>query len=44
MLHRNPYTVQVLGRKMTLDYIVAVATRADCRGRGYMGLSADESA
>ncbi len=37
MLHRNPYTVQVLGRKMTLDYIVAVATRADCRGRGYMG-------
>lgn len=36
MLHRNPYTMIVNGYEVPADYIVAVATREDCRHRGYM--------
>lgn len=36
MLHRNAYDVCVKGQRMTLDYIVAVATRKEYRGNGYM--------
>lgn len=37
MLHLNPYEVMVNGGKKDVDYIVAVATRAAYRRRGYMG-------
>lgn len=36
MLHRNPYTMIVNGYEVSVDYIVAVATREDCRHQGYM--------
>lgn len=36
MLHRNPYRLQVRDTCWDVDYIVAVATRADMRHRGYM--------
>lgn len=38
MLHLNPYEMSVNGRRQTAHYIVAVATRAAYRRRGYMGL------
>ena len=37
MLHLNPYEMYVNGREQTAHYIVAVATRAAYRKRGYMG-------
>ncbi|MBU9747077.1 GNAT family N-acetyltransferase [Lachnospiraceae bacterium ASD3451] len=36
MLHLNPYTVSVGGRRYPSEYIVAVATDAAYRHRGYM--------
>ena len=36
MLHLNPYHLQVRNAEWDIDYIVAVATRADMRHRGYM--------
>ena len=36
MLHLNPYTLMVNGRKEPSHYIVAVATREKYRKRGYM--------
>ena len=36
MLHRNSYSVVIKGRRLTLDYIVAVATLKPYRGRRYM--------
>lgn len=36
MLHLNPYKMYVSGRKQTAHYIVAVATRAAYRKKGYM--------
>lgn len=36
MLHLNPYLLQVKDFRWRIDYIVGVATRADCRHRGYM--------
>lgn len=37
MLHLNPYELMVNGSKRNVEYIVAVATRAEYRKRGYMG-------
>lgn len=37
MLHLNPYLFYINGREQVLHYIVAVATRASYRKRGYMG-------
>lgn len=37
MLHLNPYLFHINGQKHVLHYIVAVATRASYRKRGYMG-------
>lgn len=37
MLHLNPYHVRVNGSEKEANYIVAVATRAEYRKRGYMG-------
>lgn len=37
MLQLNPYTLGVEGREFPSAYIIAVATRESCRGRGYMG-------
>lgn len=36
MLHLNPYRLAVNGYRWRVEYIVGVATRADCRRRGYM--------
>lgn len=36
MLHLNPYTISMNGRKKPAHYIVAVATKAECRKQGYM--------
>ncbi len=36
MLHLNPYMLSVNGTEREADYIVAVATRAEYRRRGYM--------
>lgn len=36
MLHLNPYCLAVNGYRWRVEYIVGVATRADCRRRGYM--------
>ena len=36
MLHLNPYHLQVRNAEWDIEYIVAVATRADMRHRGYM--------
>lgn len=36
MLHLNPYTMIVNGYELKSNYIVAVATRKDCRHQGYM--------
>lgn len=36
MLHLNPYTVMVNGVEKKAHYIVAVATRKEYRGRGFM--------
>lgn len=36
MLHLNPYTLSVNGRKKPAHYIVAVATKEACRKQGYM--------
>lgn len=36
MLHLNPYTICMNGRKKPAHYIVAVATKAECRKQGYM--------
>ena len=36
MLHLNPYTMIVNGYEFPCNYIVAVATRADCRHQGMM--------
>lgn len=38
MVHLNPYTVSVNGSRKETNYIVAVATREECRRRGYMAL------
>lgn len=35
-LHLNPYEMMFCGEKMKTNYIVAVATRADCRHQGMM--------
>lgn len=37
MLHLNPYTLWLNGNLRELPYIVAVATRPDCRKKGKMG-------
>ena len=37
MAHLNPYTLSVNGSRKETHYIVAVATKKECRGRGYMG-------
>lgn len=42
MLHLNPYCLAVKDGTWTVDYIVGVATRADCRRRGYMRELMDE--
>lgn len=36
MLHLNPYVLLVNGNEKTAHYIVAVATKENCRRRGYM--------
>jgi predicted acetyltransferase len=36
MLHLNPYSVMLKGKKQTLNYIVGVATRAEDRRQGLM--------
>lgn len=36
MLHLNPYTLMVNGARKAADYIVAVATQKEYRGRRYM--------
>lgn len=36
MAHLNPYTLAVNGNEKKAHYIVAVATKEDCRRRGYM--------
>lgn len=36
MVHRNPYRLQVHGRELSSDYIVAVATAKDRRHQGLM--------
>ncbi len=36
MAHLNPYRMRILDRVMPVYYIYAVATREDCRHRGYM--------
>lgn len=36
MLHLNPYVLSVNGTERKTHYIVAVATRKECRRRGYM--------
>lgn len=36
MLQRNPYTLQVKDERWNVDYLVGVATRKECRHRGYM--------
>lgn len=36
MLHLNPYPMQVFGRQQDTAYIVAVATREECRHQGMM--------
>lgn len=36
MLQLNPYRIQFLNRDKVLHYIIAVATRKEYRGRGYM--------
>lgn len=37
MLQLNPYTMQVNDQKFPSNYIIAVATQKEYRGRGYMG-------
>lgn len=37
MLHLNPYTIQAGAERFTGNYIIAVATKAAYRKRGYMG-------
>ncbi len=37
MLQLNPYSIQVADREFVCNYIIAVATRKEYRGRGYMG-------
>lgn len=37
MLHLNPYMLIVNGKEVPAHYIVAVATKPECRRRGYMG-------
>ena len=37
MAHLNPYSLSVNGSRKETHYIVAVATKKECRGRGYMG-------
>lgn len=41
MLHLNPFRVRVRNRIRILHYIVAVATKKECRGRGYMRMLLD---
>lgn len=36
MIHLNPYTLLVNGHEVPAHYIVAVATKKECRRRGYM--------
>lgn len=36
MIQLNPYLVQAAGQRWKVDYLVGVATRKDCRHRGYM--------
>lgn len=36
MAHLNPYRMRILGQETEVCYIYAVATREDCRHRGYM--------
>lgn len=43
MLHLNPYTLGVAGKEVKSDYIVGVATKADERRKGYMGLLIDRA-
>lgn len=37
MLHLNPYVMRIEEEEFPSDYIVAVATREEYRGRGFMG-------
>lgn len=37
MLHLNPYSVKLEERTFESAYVVAVATKEECRRRGYMG-------
>ena len=36
MIMLNPYTISVFGKKYSLDYIVAVATKKEYKRQGYM--------
>lgn len=36
MLHRNPFRMNLNGMHIPTEYLVAVATREDCRKRGHM--------
>ena len=44
MLQLNPYPVQFLGETCLLHYIIAVATKMEYRGRGYMTRLLEKSA
>ncbi len=37
MIHLNPYVIMANGKEIPAHYIVAVATKPECRRRGYMG-------
>lgn len=43
MLHLNPYELIVLGKKVTANYIVGVATKSSYRKRGLMRILMEES-
>lgn len=38
MIHLNPYEIRIEDKKFPSFYIIAVATRKEYRGRGYMGM------
>ena len=44
MLQLNPYPVHFLGKTSLLHYIIAVATKMEYRGRGYMTRLLEKSA
>lgn len=43
MLHLNPYTFEIWEVEVKADYIVGVATKAEERRKGYMGLLINEA-